>query len=314
MVALLLIMLALTGSGERKDARTTETQLIPVLTALQKTEYLSSDTQEYREILTELIARAHLRLKVNINGETRSDSVNFLLLASDINEKPDLPLLFFTPLAQNLLHNCNYIGVSNTIICSQDFIDGFFNTYLRVDADVVYLPGPHPLKKDTLTVVTAKRAFIFWILGHELGHLVHGDLDSHFGTPLGIQGFGTLDELQQDKELKADSYCAELTVRRSIKTKRTAFTTNLEQILIALANDEVITRGLSPGQGVGLLKYYSASELIVYKNTGSHPEYVIRAARMLKLLAGLTKDAALNAMVDSFTIHLKQSGSEADKP
>jgi len=50
-------------------------------------EYLSSETEEYREVLTALIARPHLRLKVNVNGETRADSLNFQLLASDIDEK-----------------------------------------------------------------------------------------------------------------------------------------------------------------------------------------------------------------------------------
>ena len=100
-VALLLIMLALTGFGERQDAQATETPLAPILTALQKREYLSSETQEYREVLTELIARSRLQLKVNINGQTRSDSVNFLLLASDINEKQVCGALL--PLASVLL-------------------------------------------------------------------------------------------------------------------------------------------------------------------------------------------------------------------
>ena len=313
MLARLLIPLMLASFVNRANAQVSEAQLRPILVVLQSKEYLSSQTAEYRELLTELVAKSGLRLKLNINSLAQEHSINFLLLAPDINDKPDLPLLLFTPLAQDLLHNCNYVGFSNTIICSQDFIDSFFNTYLRSESGIAYLPSNHPLRKDALTITTAKRAFLFWVLGHELGHLVHGDLDSHFGTALGLQEFGPLDELQQDKELRADSYCAELLVKHSLPTKRTTYTNNMEQILITLANDEVITRHLTAGLGPGLLKYYSSNELIAYQNQGDHPEYVIRAARMLKVLAGLTRDVALGAMTDSFISHLKQSSTPSQK-
>jgi hypothetical protein len=94
------MLLALTGLGIGQDAQPTESQLAPLLAALHKPEFLSSETQEYREILTELIARSGLRLKVNINGPTQPNALNFLLLASDLNERTDVPLVFFTPLAQ----------------------------------------------------------------------------------------------------------------------------------------------------------------------------------------------------------------------
>ena len=313
MLARILILVTLVGLTYRANSQVPETQLRAILAALQNKQYLSSDVDEYHQILTELITKSKLHLALNINGQAKPNSINFMLLAPDINENRDFPLLFFTPLAQDLLHNCNYVGLSNTIVCSQDFIDSFFNTYLRSDAEVTYLPGKHKMRKDDLTVATAKRTFLFWILGHELGHLIHGDLDSHFGTSLGIQGFGAIDELQQAKELRADSYCAGLIVKRSHATKQTVFTKNLEQILITLANDEVITRHLTVGMGPGLLKYYSSGELIDYESRGDHPEYVIRATRMLSVLAGLTNDAALRAMTNSFASHLKQLNPQSDK-
>ncbi len=54
---------------------------------------------------------------------------------------------------------------------------------------------------------------------------------------------------------------------------------------------------------------YSSGELIAYQNHGDHPEYVIRATRMLKILAGLTKDAALASMTESFQLHFRQSAA-----
>jgi hypothetical protein len=228
-------------------------------------------------------------------------------VAPDVNERLDLPKPLLSHLAQVILHNCNYIGISNTIICSQDTLDAFFAKYLKEEADVRYLPGKHPLRPDDLTVATARRAFLFWVLGHELGHLANGDVDSHFATTLGLQEFASADELQQEKELRADAYCAELIVKPASGIEHVTYVKILEQILIILANDEVITRHLAKGQGPGLLKYYSSSEIIAYENQGDHPEYVIRATRMLRILAGLTKDDALTSMADSFELHLKQS-------
>lgn len=293
---------AIPASGQVSQA-----QLRSILGVLQQKEYLSPQTEEYRDVLAELMAKSGSLLALNVNNGLRDNAINFLLVAPDVNERPDLPLLLFTPLAQDILHNCNYVGISNTIVCSQDTVDTFFIKYLKEDADVRYLPGGRPLRPDDLTVATAKRAFLFWVMGHELGHLAHGDVDSHFATPLGLQEFATADELQQEKELRADAYCADLAVKPISRVAHVTYVKILEQVLIALANDEVITRHLSKGQGPGLLKYYSSGELIAYQNQGDHPEYVIRATRMLKILAGLTKDAALASMTESFELHLSQS-------
>lgn len=284
-----------------------QAQLRSILDLLQQKEYLSPQTEEYRDVLTELMAKSGSPLALNVNNGLRDNAINFLLVAADVNERPDLPLMLFTPLAQDILHNCNYVGISNTIVCSQDTVDTFFTKYLKEDADVRYLPDGRPLRPDDLTLATAKRAFLFWVLGHELGHLAHGDVDSHFATPLGLQEFATSDELQQEKELRADAYCADLAVEPTSGAAHVTHVKILEQVLIALANDEVITRHLSRGQGPGLLKYYSSSELIEYQNQGDHPEYVIRATRILKILAGLTKDAALASMTESFELHLRHS-------
>jgi hypothetical protein len=308
----LITLLVMICCANPASGQVSQVQLRPILDLLQGKQYLSSQTDEYHNVLTELLSKSGSRLALNINNGLRDNSINFLLLAPDVNEKPDLPLLLFTPLAQAILHNCNYVGISNTIVCSQDFIDGFFTTYLKAEADVRYLPGKHPPRPDDLSVATARRAFLFWVLGHELGHLAHGDVDSHFATPLGLQEFATADELQQDKELRADAYCADLAVKPSSAAKPVIYVKILEEILIALANDEVITRHLAKGQGPGLLKYYSSGELIEYRNQGNHPEYVIRATRMLKILADLTKDPALASMTDSFQLHLKQSAPPGD--
>jgi hypothetical protein len=307
MLARLITLALIVCCANRASGQVSQAQLRSILDVLQQKDYLSQQPEEYRDVLAELMARSGSPLALNVNNGRHDNAINFLLVASDVNERLDLPLLLWTRLAQVILHNCNYVGISNTIVCSQDTVDAFFTTYLKEDADVRYLPGGHPLRPDDLTVATARRAFLFWVLGHELGHLAHGDVDSHFATPLGLQEFASADELQQEKELRADAYCADLIVKPASGVAHVTYVKILEQILIALANDEVITRHLAKGQGPGLLKYYSPSELIAYENQGDHPEYVIRATRMLKILADLTKDAALASMVDSFELHLRQS-------
>lgn len=313
MFAKIAIPVLFACSFGRIGAEVPEDQLRAALALLQHKEYLSANTNEYRRILTEILAKSGLSLKLNINADLQEKSLNFLLLSPDINTRLDVPIEFFSPVAQRLLHNCNYVGILNTIVCSQDFIDSFFDTYLRKESDVPYLPSKHKLRDDDLTLITGKRAFLFWVLGHEMGHLADGKADSHFGTALGLQDLTSPDELQQAAELRADAYCVKLLVQRVPSKHPTAYPKNIEQILITLANDEVITRHLTQGLGPGLLKYYSSSELITYQNAGDHPEYVIRAIRMLKILAELLHDAGLNAMTDSFIAHLKQPAAEPTK-
>jgi hypothetical protein len=302
-----LLMITLTvwwtsSMGSQVD----DVQLQSILNLLQKKEYLSSHTDEYREVFTDLISRSGSKLTLNINDGLREGAINFLLIAPDVNEHTDLPLLLFAPLAQDILHNCNFVGIQNTIVCSEDTLDGLFERYLKDQVDVHY-PPKHPPGPNDLTISSAKRAFLFWVVGHELGHMAHGDVDSHFATSLGLQELASTDELQQEKELRADAYCADLAVKASSNSKHSTSVKILEQILIALANAEVITRHLSKGEGPGLLKYYSSTELIEYEKHGDHPEFVVRATRMLKVLAALTKDDALGAMTDSFESHLRES-------
>jgi hypothetical protein len=298
-------MLAIAPFPAPTRPQTPPSTLHSVIDLLQDPKYLSSQTSEYRDVLAELMLRSGSQLALNINNGIRANSINFLLLSPDINERTDVPVLLFTPTAQSILHNCNYVGLDSTIVCAQDFVDTFFNTYLKKDANVHYLPGKETRRHDALNVSTAHRAFLFWVLGHELGHLAHGDLDSQFGSPFGMEQPATADELQQDKELRADSYCADLISKPALAVGHTTYAKVLIQDLITLANEEVITRHLTKGEGPGLLKYYSQGDTITYEEKGQHPEYVIRATRLLKIIADLTHDRALTAMTESFEQHLK---------
>jgi hypothetical protein len=300
-------LLALLASAISAGAQASESTLHSIIDLLQKPQYLSKETAEYQDVLSELLAKSASQLALNLNNGIRPNSINFLLVAADVNERADLPILLLTPTAQSILHNCNYVGLDNTVVCSQDFIDAFFDTYLKKDADVHYLPGKEPPRPDVLNIPNARRAFLFWVLGHELGHLAHGDLDSHFGSQLGLQDLAKADELQQDKELRADSYCADLLVKPPRLAHRITYPKIFIQNLIALANDEVITRHLKKGEGPGLLRYYSLGDLITYESNSDHPEYVIRAVRLLKIVADLMHDEALTAMTQSFEEHLRQT-------
>lgn len=106
-------------------------------------------------------------------------------------------------------------------------------------------------------------------------------------------------ELSPQAETAADLFAA-----KKIETDK-RLTNALEGLLTALIDQEVAEKnGKSAAYGVGLHWDYANKRVIQYFANQDHPEFVIRATRMLALIAADTHEEALQALIETFSRHL----------
>jgi hypothetical protein len=269
-----------------------------LLETVQRTDLLSAETSDVASVLTTLTADTKFAHHVNVNRPVIESAVNVYILAGDLSTRANLPQAL---LRSHILGNCAYIGASNAIICDPVFIDSF----LAEHGALQELPDsglPQSMRDYQF-------AFLAWVLGHELGHVVAGDRGAHFGE------LDVLDskhkaavEMTQKEETAADLFAA-----RQIELDK-GLRVNLQRMLISLIDGEVAEKnGKSPSYGVGLHWDYASKRIIQYFANQDHPEFVIRATRMLTFLAEDTHDDALKALIETFAAHLVQVGVSSNR-
>lgn len=262
-----------------------------LVAAVQDGSVLATEVGDIPAVLSMLTAKTKFANHVNVNKPIKESALNVYLLARDLANRKNLPEIIFR---SNILGNCAFVGVSNTIICDPEFIDRFL-----IDHGVF-----NELPKDSLE--RAKRdyqyAFLAWVLGHELGHVVAGGAAAHFGQSkvLDSEEEARID-LVREAETAADLFSA-----RQIEADR-RLTVVLEEMLVSLIDQEVAEKnGKSPAYGVGLHWDYANRRVIQYFANQDHPEFVIRATRILTLVALDTHEESLKAALETFRRHLVQ--------
>jgi hypothetical protein len=245
----------------------------------------------FPKILKILVANSKFAGHVNLNGRLRQSSTNLnvYLLARDLKRRSDVPKVFFEA---RVFGNCGYVGMANTIVCDSDFIPEFLVEH-RIEFSDGRVHGAGWTYRD---------AFVAWILGHELGHVTAGAAGGHFGEANVLeQKIDASVAMSQKLETEADLFAAKR-VEANGKLKDA-----LESVLLALINSEIeVKNGTSPAYGVGLHWDYADKAVIAYFANTDHPEYVVRATRMLAFLARDTHEEGLQALVESFARHLVQ--------
>jgi hypothetical protein len=127
-----------------------------------------------------------------------------------------------------------------------------------------------------------------------------GDRAVHFGDATGMAKPITRNDLNQERELKADPYCA----IRALSAKRSI---DLETFLIGLINNELEAKvGVVTVAGVGTLWDYTNQHVVEYLNAGDHPEYVVRATRLLIASADASGSTGISSLAKSFMNHMQE--------
>lgn len=269
---------------------------LQVVTEAQNKDVQAKDLGNIPKILSILVATTKFANHVNVNGKLQDSSLNIYVLAQRLRQRESVPDAFFQA---NVFGNCGFVGVGNVIVCDSDFLSGFLG-----DHQIVSESSDKPQAQGEWTF---QDAFLAWILGHELGHVVEGGPAAHFGQANVLdRATDASIELSQRVETAADLFAA----KKIEADKKLAGT--LESLLLALINHEVEAKnGKSPAYGVGLHWDYADKAVIAFFTKKDHPEFVVRATRMLGLLAADTHEEGLEALIETFSRHLVAVAGDA---
>lgn len=186
---------------------------------------------------------------------------------------------------------CIAIPPLETIECDAAFLDSFLTKH-KVFARLK--------EEQSFIKVQDQRAFVFWVMGHELGHIIRGDASGAFDATA-LDKLVSDSDLDRATELAADEFAAAQIAKLEDHWK-------IESMLLDLLNAEIESKvGPVEVPGVGLIFDYRDSAHVDFVNRGSHPEFVIRATRMLTVLAGSYPDDALANLIGDFAKHLRCS-------
>ena len=250
---------------------------------------LASDVSNYRKILPLVSRGTKFERKWQINQPLKDGFLNLFVLKAGVTETtPPISGL------RNLLNKCVQLGERNIVFCD----DGFVGTFLARHK----LRPPHELDaKEKAVYQPSQDAFITWVLGHEIGHILRGHGFAHFEDPGDMETLVETSTLQQREELEADAFV----VGRVIKNRDAS--ANLTSMVLGFLNAEIEEKigAENIPMGVGILFDYRNQKVVEYLRRKKHPEYVIRLTRILQEIGRLGHDQGLKAMADAFAKHMR---------
>ena len=146
----------------------------------------------------------------------------------------------------------------------------------------------------------AERNVFLWVIGHEVGHIVNGDAPAHFRENR-IKAIAAPSSLGQYRKVRADAWFVRQ-LRSEPKRQREVEVTLLD-LLYAQVRAKVGTKHLYPVTGVPI-----TDQLVEYARLGDHPEFVIRATRMLSLSFDRPDVYYMKRQIDQFERILREKG------
>jgi len=269
------------------------------VTEAQNKDVQATEVGDIPKILAILLSKTKFADHLNLNGKLEDSALNVYVLAPHLKQRDSVPDAF---IKAGVFGNCAYVGISNAIVCDSDFLSGFLADH--------GIDGDWSDKSQRELGWTFQDAFLAWIFGHELGHVVQGGPAAHFGQENVLdKATDPAIELSQKLETEADLFAA-----RRIETDKKLATT-VERLLIDLINQEIERKnGKSAAYGVGLNWDYADKAVIAYFTDKDHPEYVVRATRILTVLAADTREEGLQALLESFRRHLVPLKGKQQRP
>jgi hypothetical protein len=196
-------------------------------------------------------------------------------------------------------------------VCDGQFLQDFMSNRIASTPYFDWREGQRYVTNfDTITE-TAERSYedylLLWTLGHEIGHVVHGDGPAHFEASA-FDKFVPSKSFSQYMEVRADAFLAQQLAKDSGKRiEMLGYLQNLLELEIARSQQsEITTRKIQSFVGPGL-HYYLIP--VSFSTTNSHPEYVIRCVRLLNLMDLNDYSPELQRELNVFTTLLKAQNS-----
>ncbi len=188
---------------------------------------------------------------------------------------------FFT-MYPTLANNCAASPTGRLIVCD-------VKLFQQIEARV--MRSTHPSQAAAI-----RRAIVLWIVSHEVGHVLLGHSGAHFFSDLPADPSVATTKIQ-NLETAADDFAADRLAHAPDEVG--------PAMLISLINSEVVSKvGVPEQYGVGILYDYGTK--LDYSTGCSHPEYIIRATRMLHRYADERKSAGMKYMLRSYSAQLAE--------
>lgn len=136
------------------------------------------------------------------------------------------------------------------------------------------------------------------MLGHEIGHILNGDRPAHFQANR-INDIVSSSSLDQKKELGADAWFVQHL--QQDPQRQSAVENTLLNLLYAQVRQKIGSKNLFPATGVPI-----TDQWIEYARMGTHPEFVVRATRMLSLSFDRPETINMKRQIDGFAKSLRE--------
>ena len=241
----------------------------------------SKDSAAINSALDTLLQKTPNTGKVRINHTYDPAAINVYII--DGNDARVINDVQVSP----MISNCEYIG-NRVVLLDDAYLRGFMERH-HVDAGM-----------PKFIIDRDQSSFLYWVIGHELGHLACGHLGTNFEAT-SLDRFVSNSTLQNEEELQADSFFVHALAPH--KQRRISEETMMLDILNAEIEGKV---GKIQTAGVGLIYDYTNRQIVSYAQQPTHPEFVIRLSRMLELSSKASADSGLQNLVGGFIKQLKQ--------
>ena len=233
--------------------------------------YENSQKMEIENLLGDITVNTQFHNKIVVNGVQRPGFLHVYIIPDEAHIPGDPEI---TKILSYFGRGCAYIGYNSTIICSGKFLEDGFIT--RKDI----LSGLAASQDFDAAIKEHQTAFLTWVLAHELGHAVKNHKPAHF-SEAAFHDEVVSASISHRQELEADEFAY-----KSIYSDDSR-SLIVERLIIDIINSE-IRRIIGPENlpyGVGIHYDYTGGQVMEYAARGTHPEFIIRATRLL-LLAG----------------------------
>lgn len=240
------------------------------------------DSVDIRRVADTILHQTKWQGKIRINRPYDENYINMYVIDGGD------PRVRQNDQAAQLIANCSYAG-ANIIFLDIAYLRTFLNRH-HVS-----------LSRDETVAKEEQQCFLYWVIGHELGHFVCGHLQGHFDSG-SLDNFVKNASFDNRDELQADSFFVQSIVPRD------ELRSSEQSLMMSILNAEIEQKvGKVQTAGVGIIFDYTNKQIVTFSEQPTHPEYVVRLSRMLELSAKMSKDEGLYNLVSSFIIHMKQS-------